>query len=106
MFRAEIRGTVGTGAATAIARSAAQYDKLRQIVAQRPEAVVHPRPNRWMEPVKDVPPGVQLKLCRMIVVGRPHRADYGEVVDRMRQVRPPIADFNAALTALRKPDLP
>ena len=41
--------------------------------------------------------GVELQLGAVVVVGRPHRADDGEVVDALADVRPPVADLDAAL---------
>ncbi|TXT28807.1 MAG: hypothetical protein FD138_2515 [Planctomycetota bacterium] len=49
--------------------------------------------------VEDVMPGVHLVLSRVIVVGTPARPHDGDVVDHRTDMRPPIADLNAALTA-------
>jgi len=52
-----------------------------------------------------VPPGVELKLGAMIVIGGPEGADDGEVVDAVSQVGPPVADLQAAPPALAEADL-
>ena len=52
-----------------------------------------------------MPAGVELELGAVVVVGRPHRADDGEVVDAGAHVRPPVADLEPALAALAIADL-
>ena len=44
-------------------------------------------------------------LRAVVVVGRPHRADDGDVVDAVADVRPPVADLDAALAVLLEADL-
>src|SRR5207244_12732066 len=46
-----------------------------------------------------------LQLSAMVDVVRPHRADDRQVVDAAAHMRPPIADFNAALSAPAVADL-
>jgi hypothetical protein len=48
---------------------------------------------------------MELQLSAMIDVVRPHRANDGDVVDAAADVRPPVADLDAALTALLVTDL-
>ncbi len=45
--------------------------------------------------------GVELELCAMVVVRRPHRTDDGEVVHALANVRPPVADLDPAPAPLR-----
>jgi len=48
---------------------------------------------------------VKLQLGGMVVVGGPHRADERDVVDPLPDMRPPVAQFQAALAALLETDL-
>ena len=66
---------------------------------------MHPRADRGKEAVEPIAAGVELKLGAVVVVVRPHRADDREVVDAAADVRPPVADFDAALAALAEADL-
>ena len=102
---AEVARPVAAHAAAAIGDRRAQHDELRQVVVERAEAVVDPRADRGKLPLEHVPAGVELELGAVVVVGRPHRADDGDVVDAVAEVRPPVADLDAALAALAKADL-
>ena len=44
-----------------------------------------PRADRGELPFERVPAGVELELGPVVVVGRPHRADDGDVVDARRR---------------------
>ena len=48
-----------------------------------------------MEALEDVTARVELQLGGVVVVGRPHRANDGHVVDAAGEMRPPVGDFNA-----------
>ena len=102
---AEVVGAVRADAAAAIGDGRAQDDELRQVVVERPQAVMDPRADRGKLPFEHVPAGVELELRAVIVVGGPHRADDGQVVGAVAEVRPPVADLEAALAALLKADL-
>ena len=80
-------------------------DKLRQVVAQRSQPVMDPGADRRMATVQEMAAGQKLHLGAVVVVGRVHRADDGDVVDTPAQVRPPVADLNAALPARFEADL-
>ena len=67
--------------------------ELRQVVVERAQAVMDPRADRRERPFERVPAGVELKLGPVVVVGRPHRADDGQVVGMAAQMRPPVADL-------------
>src|ERR1700684_1822885 len=66
---------------------------------------MYPGTNRGEEAIEDVPPGVELQLRGMIIVGCPHGADQRDVVDLLCQVWPPVRDLNAALPMLPESDL-
>src|SRR5207302_11405496 len=66
------------------------------MIVERAEAVVHPRTDGREGAFEYVPAGVELKLGAVVVIGCPHRADDGDVVDAVTDVRPPVADGNAA----------
>ena len=61
----------------------AHRDELGEVVAERPEAVVDPRADRREAAVEQVPAGEELQLGAVVVVGRVHRPDHGEVVDAL-----------------------
>ena len=69
------------------------------------EAVVDPGAERRELAVEHVPAGVELRLGAVVVVGRVHRADDGDVVDALADVRQPVADLDAALAVLLEADL-
>ena len=50
-------------------------DELRQVVAQRPQAVVDPGADRRIAAVEQMAAGEELQLRAVVVVGRVHRAD-------------------------------
>ena len=102
---AEVVGAVRADAAAAVGDRRAQHDELRQVVVERAQAVVDPRADRGELPFEHVPAGVELQLGAVVVVGGPHRADDGEVVDAAAEVRPPVADLQPALPALLEADL-
>ena len=58
-----------------------------------------------MAAVQEMAAGQKLHLGAVVVVGRVHRADDGDVVDTPAQVRPPVADLDAALPARFETDL-
>ena len=105
MFRAEIAAVVSTHAAAAVSGTASHHDELRQVVVERSQPVMDPRPDRRMEAVKNVAAGVKLKLSRVVVVCRPHRSHDGDVIDARADVRPPVAHLDPALAALLESDL-
>jgi hypothetical protein len=55
--------------------------------------------------IEQVAAGEELQLGAVVVVGREHRADDGDVVDAAAQVRPPVAECDPALPALLEADL-
>ena len=72
---------------------------------RRPESVVDPGADRRIAAVEQVPAREEFHLGTMVVVGRVHRADHGDVIYATAQVRPPVADLDPALPALLEPDL-
>ena len=102
---AEVAGAVAAHAAAAIGDRRAQDDEAGQVVVERAQAVVDPRADRRELALEHVPAGVELELGAVVVVGGPHRADDGDVVDAVADVRPPVADLDAALAALAVADL-
>ena len=66
---------------------------------------MHPGAERRVRAVEDVPAGVELVLGGVVVVGGPDRAHHGDVVDAGADVRPPVADLDAAAAALAIADL-
>ena len=90
---AEVARAMAAQPAAAIGDRRAQHDELRQVVVERAEAVVNPRADRRKQSFERVPAGVELQLCAVVVVGRPHRADDGQVVDALAHMRPPVADL-------------
>ena len=102
---AEVIGPMRLVTAAAIGQRSAQHDELRQVLVQRAQAVVNPRADRRKIAVEHVAAGVKLQLGAVIDVVGPHRANDREVVDARADVRPPIADFDAAFAALLEADL-
>ncbi len=83
----------------------AEEDELRQILVERPEAVVDPRADDRLPFVEGVPAVVHLELGAVVVVGGVHRAHQGNVVDAAGEVRQPVANLGAALAVPAKADL-
>ena len=102
---AEVVGPVSSASAAAVGDGRAQDDELRQVVVERAQAVVDPRADGREIPLEHVAAGVELELGAVVVVGGPHRADDGDVVDAVAQVGPPVADLDPALAALPEADL-
>ena len=55
--------------------SSTDRNELRQIVVERTQAVVHPSAECRKFAVQHIPSGVKLRLCHVIAIRRPHRAD-------------------------------
>ena len=55
--------------------------------------------------VEQVSAGEEFHLGAVVIVGREHRPDHGDVVDAAAEVRPPVADRGPALAALPEADL-
>ena len=91
--------------AAAVGDRRAHHHELRQVVVERAQAVADPRADRGKDSFEHVPAGVELQLGAVIVVGRPHRADDGQVVDARADVRPPVADLDPGLAPLAIADL-
>ena len=81
----------------------ANDDVLRQVVVQRAETVVRPRPDGWELSLANVPAGVKLQVRAVVVVFGPHRADHSDVVRNARHVRNLLAE--PATGAARLPEL-
>ena len=64
-----------------------------------------PRANGRVKAIKDVSSGMELQLCGVIVVCRPHRANDCEVISTASNMRPPVTDMHAGLSAALKADL-
>ena len=105
MLGAEVVGVVGPHAAAAVRRSVAEHDELREVIVQRAQPVVRPRADRGEVAFELEAAGVKLQLRAVVVVGGPHRADDGHVVDALAHVRPPVADLDSALPPLPVADL-
>ena len=73
----------------------AQEHELRQVLVERAQAVMDPRAEHRLRLVERVAAVVHLELGGVVVVGRVHRPDDRHVVDARRQVRQPVADFDA-----------
>src|SRR5262249_13501569 len=97
---AEVAGAVRPGAAAAVAGGAAEHAVLRQVGVEGAQAVGHPRADGRVGALADVPAGVPLQLGAVVVVGRPQRADDGDVVGAGACVLPPVADGEAGLAVL------
>src|SRR5438105_675054 len=91
--------------AATIGQRRSQHDELRQVIVQRAKAVMRPGADRGKVAINAVAARMELKLCAMIAVFGPHRADNGEVIGAIADVRPPVADFDPALAALAVADL-
>ena len=106
---AQRHGVVGRPQVVAVSLvpvlASADRNELRQVVVQRAETVMHPGAERRKVAVVQVAPGVELRLCSVIAVGRPHRTDDRQLVDVLRDMRKPVADLDAALPVLVKADL-
>ena len=50
-------------------------------------------------------PGMELQLAGVVIIGCPHGSNECHVVDAIAQLRPPVANFNAALAVFPVPDL-
>ncbi len=61
--------------------------------------MVGKQPSSKCRPVKNS------SLSAVVVVGRIHRTDHGEIIDTLAHVRPPVAHVDAALTPFFEPDL-
>ena len=83
----------------------AHREEAGQIVVQTAQPVMHPGPEAGLRLVQAMAPSVDLILSPVIVVGRPHVADPGDVVGALRQVRPPVRDLDPALAVLLPTDL-
>ncbi len=103
--RAQIMGAVAVDSGAAVRQRRAQDHELRQVGVERAQAVMNPRADRRKGPLQRMPAGMELKLGAVVIVGRPHRADHGDVVNAVADVGPPIADGNAGLTTLAVADL-
>ena len=68
-------------------------DELRQLVVDRPEAVMHPAAERRLGGVEHVAAGVKLRLRAVVGVGGPHRADDGDPVGVPGGVGEEVADL-------------
>ena len=102
---AEVARAMAAQPAAAVGDRRAHHHELGQVVVERAQAVVNPRADRRKLPFEHVPAGVELQLSPVVVVGRPHRADDGHVVDARAHVRPPVADLDPRLPALAITDL-
>src|SRR4051794_39387150 len=91
--------------AAAIGQRGSEHDKLRQVVFERSQAVMHPRADGREMPVQNAPAGMKFKLRAVVVVRGPHRPDDGQVVHLSAEIWKPIGDLDAALAALLEADL-
>src|SRR5438034_9297731 len=66
---------------------------------------MRPRPDRRENSVEDMPPGVELKLRRVVVIGGPDRTDQRNTVDHFAQMRPPVGNLDSAGAAFPEPYL-
>ena len=80
-------------------------DELRQVVAQGTESVVDPRAEGRIAAVEQVPAREEFHLGAVVIVGREHRPDHGDVVNTIAQMRPPVTDGDPALSPSLEPDL-
>ena len=76
-----------------------------QILVEPAEPVGSPGAEARLRLVEPVAAGVDLVLGGVVVVGRPHVAYETELVDHARQLRPPVADLDAAAAAGGEADL-
>ncbi len=98
----ERHGIVGGAQVVSIAgveKPGAHGDEFGQVLVERSQPPRGPGADRGEAAVEHVPARVELDLCAVIVVGRPHRADDGQIVDAAAHVREEIAHRNAALAA-------
>ncbi len=105
MLRSQIAAIMGPGSAAAVSRRWPHHNEAGQIVVRTSQPIVHPGTDGRIETVEDMPPGVKLKLRRMIVVGGPHGPNDGQIVDTLTEMRPPVTHRDATLSALSPADL-
>ena len=75
-------------------------DELGKIVIQRAEPVGDPCTDRRSGRIESMFAGMELNLGPVIVVGRPHRANYRDIIDTAADVREPVAHLDTALPIL------
>src|SRR4051794_17288797 len=66
---------------------------------------MYPRADGREESVESVATGMELQLSAVVDVVRPHRANDRQVIDATAHMRPPVANFDAALAAPAVADL-
>src|SRR5262249_4142969 len=77
-----------------------EEDELRQVLVQAPKAIVDPRPDHRLLFVERVAAMVHLELGVVVVVGRVHGPDEGNIVNAFGQVGEPVADLDSRSTVL------
>src|SRR6478672_1324314 len=60
---------------------------------------MNPRSDCWWRNLERMPPGMELKLTSMIVIGRPHRSNDRKIVHAFAHMGEPVAHFDSALPA-------
>jgi len=83
----------------------AQRDKLRQVVIQRSQSVMHPRAERRIFAVEHVATGMKLRLRSVIVVGRVHRSNHCNIINAVSNMGHPVAQFDPAVAKFAEADL-
>ena len=66
---------------------------------------MNPGADRGEKPLEDMAARMKLQLGGVVVVCGPGRANDGQIVDAIADMRKPVADFDAALSALPIADL-
>ena len=80
-------------------------DKLRKVVVDRAQAVMHPRAKRRKFAIEHVPSRMKLSLGAMIIVRGPQRAHDRNVVDAAPHVGYPVAKFDPTVAVFSKANL-
>src|SRR6516225_933956 len=66
---------------------------------------MHPGAERRLPAIEENAAGMKLKLGRVVEIGRPERANHGQIIDAAANVWPPVAHLDPALAALAETDL-
>ena len=80
-------------------------DVLRQVVVQRPQPIVHPRPEVGKIAIVLVSPRVELRLGAMVAVGGPQRPHHRQPINLAGGVWEPVAHLDATLPPFLETDL-
>ena len=80
-------------------------DELGQILIQRAQSVMNPRTNGRHSLIQHVSSRVELDLCSMIVIGCPHRSDYGTLINHATDIGKPVTNWYSTFPVFLESDL-